>query len=248
MNTDLKHYFFAAALVVVLCTSCSQAGDRAPKQAVCTAQIGVGIEGGIRLTRETHYNIDPGWEQEFEALNCDLRRCNRDFDSPGTHLTFWLNGDADSAQSLRLQPEYFRTPQIVCHHISDPSTADVYESEIWLDTLNGRELCFLRLTTQDYDRKDSLKGYFDQYFWVIERNPLRQLFYHKTLSGTSRRVSDGMKLAYTHKDEVQVARDTLLIISSMFTIRTEVYSVEEDTISLLEERDAPHPSPAWKEM
>ena len=248
MNTDLKHYLFAAALVAQLWTSCSQAGDRKPKQAVCTAQIGVEIEGGIRLTRETHYEIEPEREQEFEALNCDGRRCNHAFSSPGTHLTIWAKGDADSAQSLRLMPEYFRTPGMTYHNLTIPNTADGYDAKIWLDTLEGRALCFLLLNTIDHGRNDSLKGSIDEYFWVIELNPLRQLFYHKTMAAGYRRTPEKTRLNYICNEEVQVAGDTLFIISSLYNKITEVYIVEEDTISLLEERNAPHPSPAWKEM
>lgn len=133
------------------------------------------------------------------------------------------------------------------HNLIIPRTADKYQSRIWLDTLEGRAFCFLLLTTLDYKRDDSLRGSMDEYFWVIELNPLRQLFYYKTMAAGYKRVPERTQFMYIHNDEVSVARDTIWI-SNQLSNRVSAYGVEGDTISLVEERQAVNTLPTLLEM
>jgi hypothetical protein len=87
----------------------------------------------------------------------------------------------------------------------------------------------------------------DEYFWVIELNPLRQLFYYKTMAAGYKRVPERTQFMYIHNDEVSVARDTIWI-SNQLSNRVSAYGVEGDTISLVEERQAVNTLPTLLEM
>lgn len=167
---------------------------------------------GFKLTQETIYEVEQGRESEFEEKACDVRSLNRTFSSPGTHLDFSAQS-GDTVQALRLQPEYFRSPLLALHKISDPSTADSYSAKIWSDTLSGREFCFLILATINYDREEKDRGTMDEYFWIIERCPLRQIFYYKTLAGKFHIREGKPHYAYTFNRTVEVINDRVLITS-----------------------------------